>query len=122
MSSHSDVAAYVLGVLDEGAELAFNDHLVLCVRCQRELDEFRTIPQVLTQAEQFGLLARRIPTSPHSDKRRFEDCGAPVRGLLFIAAGVLLVAVVAALVISLPVGHGALQADDHLSSVLRSWG
>jgi hypothetical protein len=124
MSSHSDVAAYMLGVLDEGAELAFNDHLVLCVRCQRELVEFQAIPLVLTQAEQFGLLARGIPVPPLSGKRRFEDCGVPVRGLVLIAASVLLVAVVAVLAISLPVGHGALPADDHLSSVRsvsRSW-
>ena len=124
MSSHSDVAAYVLGVLDEGAELAFNDHLTGCVQCQRDLVEFRTIPRVLTRAEQFGLLARRIPAPPDSGKRRFADCGLPVRGLVLIAASLLLIAVVAALAISLPVSHGALPADDHLSyvpSVSRSW-
>jgi hypothetical protein len=124
MSSHSDVAAYMLGVLDEGAELAFNDHLVLCGRCQRELVEFRTIPRMLTQAEQFGLLARRIPAPPDSGKRRFPDCGLPVRGLVLIAASLLLIAVVAALAISVPVDLGALPADDHLSyasSVSRSW-
>ncbi|HWO66705.1 MAG TPA: hypothetical protein VNO31_42410 [Umezawaea sp.] len=121
MSSHSDVAAYVLGVLDEGAELAFNDHLVVCVQCQRELVEFRTIPRVLTRAEQFGLLARRIPAPPDSGKRPFADRGLPVGGLVLIAASLLLIAVVAALAVSLPVGHGALPADDHLSCVSRSW-
>jgi anti-sigma factor RsiW len=115
MSSHSDVAAYMLGVLDEGAELAFNDHLVDCGRCQRELVEFQTIPRLLTQAEQFGLLARRIPAQPDSGKRRFEDCGVPVRGLLLVVASLLLIAVVAVLAVSLPVSHGALPADNHLS-------
>lgn len=114
MSSHSDVAAYVLGVLDEGAELAFNDHLTVCVRCRRELVEFQTIPRVLTQAEQFDLLARRIPTSPISGKWWFGLCGVPVRGLLLIAASLLLVAVAAVLAIS-----GALPADNHLS--YASW-
>jgi hypothetical protein len=110
MSSHSDVAAYMLGVLDEGAELAFNDHLTGCARCQCELVEFQTIPRVLTQAEQFGLLARRIPVAPNSGKRRFDDGGVPVRGLLLIAASLLLMAVVAVLAIS-----GALPVDNHLS-------
>ena len=110
MSSHSDVAAYMLGVLDEGAELAFNDHLTGCVRCQRELVEFQTIPMVLSQAEQFELLVRRIPAVPYSGKRRFSLCGVPVRGLLLIAASLLLVAVAAVLAIS-----GALPADNHLS-------
>ncbi len=119
MSSHSDVAAYVLGVLDEGAELAFNDHLTGCVRCQRDLVEFRTIPRVLTQAEQFGILAQQITALPNSGKRRFGYCGLPVRGLLLIAASLLVVAVVAVLAVS-----GALPADNHLSSassVSLSW-
>jgi len=110
MSSHSDVAAYMLGVLDEGAELAFNDHLTGCVQCQRELVEFQTIPRVLTRAEQFGLLARQIPASPNSGKRRGGLCGVPVRDLLLIAASLLLMAVVAVLAIS-----WALPADNHLS-------
>jgi anti-sigma factor RsiW len=119
MSSHSDVAAYMLGVLDEGAELAFNDHLTGCVRCQRELMEFVTIPRVLTRAEQFGLLARRIPVEPDSGKRWFGICGVPVRGLLLIAASLLLMAVAAMLAIS-----GVLPADNHLSyasSVSLPW-
>jgi len=119
MSSHSDVAAYMLGVLDEGAELAFNEHLSRCARCQCELVEFQTIPLVLSQAEQFGLLARRIPAPAYSTRRRFGDCGVPVRGLLLIAASLLLVAVVAVLAIS-----GVLPADNHLShasSVLLPW-
>ncbi|WP_146175012.1 hypothetical protein [Umezawaea tangerina] len=119
MSSHSDVAAYLLGVLDEGAELAFNDHLSGCTRCQRDLVEFQTIPRLLTTAEQFGLLARRIPAVSGSDRRKRGYCGVPVRGLLLIAASLLLVAVAAVLAIS-----GALPAGDHLSSassVSVSW-
>jgi anti-sigma factor RsiW len=74
MSSHSDVAAYLLGVLDEGAELAFNDHLAGCARCQCDLVEFQVIPKVLTRAEQYGLLARRIPAPPNSGEWRFGLC------------------------------------------------
>jgi putative zinc finger protein len=119
MSSHSDVAAYMLGVLDEGAELAFDDHLSGCARCQCELVEFQAIPVVLTQAEQFGLLARQIPVPAVSKKRRFGGGGVPVRGLLLIAASLLLMAVVAVLAIS-----GVLPADNHLShasSVPQPW-
>lgn len=124
MSTHSDVAAYMLGVLDEGAELAFNGHLVDCVRCQRELVEFQAIPHILTQAEQFGLLARRIPAPSDSAGRRCEDRGVPVRGVLLVVASLLLMAVVAALTTSAPVSAGTLPADNHLShasSVSRSW-
>lgn len=120
MSSHSDVTAYLLGVLGEGAELAFDDHLTGCVRCQRDLVEFQTIPRVLTIAEQFGLSARRIPATLESDRRKRGDCGVPVRGLPLIAASPLLVAVVA-----VPAISGSLPTDDHLSSAPStsvSWG
>ena len=38
-ADHVDVAAYVLGALDESDNAAFERHLATCPRCQSELDE-----------------------------------------------------------------------------------
>jgi anti-sigma factor RsiW len=107
MSTHSDVAAYVLGVLDEGAELLFEEHVSSCIECQREVVEFQTILGVLRQADEFGLFARPANATPCSGGRRSGDCGAAVRGLLLITASLVVVAGAAlqALVMSLPAGN-----------------
>ena len=38
---HDEVAAYVLGVLDDDEHEAFERHLDVCERCQAELDGAR---------------------------------------------------------------------------------
>jgi anti-sigma factor RsiW len=110
MSTHSDVAAYVLGVLDEGAELLFEEHLSYCVECRREVVELQTIPGVLGQADEFVLFACLTNASPCSGGRRRGACGASLRGLLLTTASLAVVAGAAlrALAVSLP-------ADNHLS-------
>ena len=47
--SHTDVAAYVLGVLDEPDTEAFELHLLDCPRCQDELRELQELPDLLDQ-------------------------------------------------------------------------
>ncbi|MFD1931746.1 MULTISPECIES: zf-HC2 domain-containing protein [Nonomuraea] len=44
---HPEVAAYVLGVLDEADLQEFERHLDSCERCQTELRELRDVPDLL---------------------------------------------------------------------------
>ncbi|GAA2642065.1 zf-HC2 domain-containing protein [Nonomuraea recticatena] len=44
---HPEVAAYVLGVLDDADLQAFERHLDSCERCQRELKELQDVPDLL---------------------------------------------------------------------------
>ncbi|MGW5680406.1 zf-HC2 domain-containing protein [Nonomuraea sp. NPDC003754] len=44
---HPEVAAYVLGVLDEADLPSFERHLDSCVRCQAELRELQEVPDLL---------------------------------------------------------------------------
>ncbi|MEV0581978.1 zf-HC2 domain-containing protein [Nonomuraea sp. NPDC050310] len=46
---HPEVAAYVLGVLDEEEHEAFERHLDGCEQCRRELAELAEVPDALDQ-------------------------------------------------------------------------
>ncbi|MET7462615.1 zf-HC2 domain-containing protein [Nonomuraea sp. NPDC005501] len=46
---HEEVAAYVLGVLDEEELEAFERHLDACASCQEELKELATLPDQLDE-------------------------------------------------------------------------
>jgi hypothetical protein len=56
-ADHVDVAAYVLGALDDTDNAAFERHLATCPRCQAELDELSGLPSLLDQVRGSGLLA-----------------------------------------------------------------
>lgn len=56
-TDHVDVAAYVLGALDESENAAFERHLATCPRCQAELNELSGLPSLLDQVRGSGLLA-----------------------------------------------------------------
>ena len=56
-TDHVDVAAYVLGALDESENALFERHLATCPRCQAELDELSGLPSLLDQVRGSGLLA-----------------------------------------------------------------
>jgi anti-sigma factor RsiW len=47
--SHTDIAAYVLGVLDDRENEAFEEHLFTCARCQVELIEMQIVPEALDE-------------------------------------------------------------------------
>lgn len=47
---HSDVGAYLLGVLNEADTVAFEEHLTHCARCQDELQELLDLPDLLDSA------------------------------------------------------------------------
>ncbi|MBO3745022.1 zf-HC2 domain-containing protein [Streptosporangiaceae bacterium NEAU-GS5] len=49
-SEHFDVAAYALGVLDDGDTEAFERHLDVCPACREELALFCQVPALLDEA------------------------------------------------------------------------
>jgi anti-sigma factor RsiW len=115
MSRHSDIAAYALGVLDEGAQELFEEHLSNCTRCRREIVEFDAIPRVLQQGAQLGLFAQTAARPPNSDERRPQGRCVPVRCLVFIAASLVVLAAAAVLAIAQSLPAGLVPADNHLS-------
>ncbi len=48
---HTDVAAYVLGVLDQAEAYAFEEHLKGCGRCGRQVAEFTSVEVALARAD-----------------------------------------------------------------------
>jgi hypothetical protein len=56
LPDHIDVAAYVLGVLDEAEVDAFENHLAQCRKCALDLKDFAVLPDLLDEADQAGLL------------------------------------------------------------------
>ncbi|MGW0523480.1 anti-sigma factor family protein [Crossiella sp. NPDC003009] len=65
---HSDVGAYLLGVLNEADTIAFEEHLTHCVRCQDELQEMLDLPDLLDVAraleQQRGTVDQRRNGTP----------------------------------------------------------
>ncbi|NBH07159.1 zf-HC2 domain-containing protein, partial [Amycolatopsis sp. SID8362] len=57
-SAHTDVAAYVLGVLSEAENTQFEAHLMNCPHCQLDLIELYQLPDVL------DLVKRSWPEPP----------------------------------------------------------
>ncbi|PRX51297.1 putative zinc finger protein [Prauserella shujinwangii] len=51
-AAHTDVAAYVLGVLDDAENAAFEAHLLDCPHCQLDLLELYELPDVLDRIRQ----------------------------------------------------------------------
>ncbi|WP_409496149.1 zf-HC2 domain-containing protein [Amycolatopsis sp. cmx-11-12] len=50
-TKHTDVAAYVLGVLDRTEACAFEEHLKGCGRCGRRVAEFAPVEVALARAD-----------------------------------------------------------------------
>ncbi|GAA2682198.1 MULTISPECIES: zf-HC2 domain-containing protein [Actinosynnema] len=57
LPNHVDVAAYVLGILDEDEVDAFENHLAQCRRCALDLRDFAQLPDLLDEANAAGLLS-----------------------------------------------------------------
>ncbi len=51
-AAHTDVAAYVLGVLDDAENAVFEAHLLDCPHCQLDLLELHDLPDVLDRIRQ----------------------------------------------------------------------
>lgn len=50
-SPHVDVAAYVLGILDEPDDVAYSQHFARCPRCRAEFRELSDLPRLLDQVK-----------------------------------------------------------------------
>lgn len=50
-SAHDDIAAYILGALDEPDNSAFEEHLLDCSQCQLELVELQDVPDLLDKVK-----------------------------------------------------------------------
>ncbi|GAB3007628.1 zf-HC2 domain-containing protein [Amycolatopsis acidiphila] len=51
--AHTDIAAYVLGVLDESDTAVFEAHLLDCPHCQLDLLEFYDLPEILAEVRKY---------------------------------------------------------------------
>lgn len=66
---HGDVAAYVLGILDEPDNAAFSQHLAQCARCRAELRDLSDLPHLLDQLKPIPRTRKRSrqPTVPSKE-------------------------------------------------------
>jgi hypothetical protein len=116
-SPHTDVAAYVLGVLGEAESAQFEAHLMNCPHCQLDLIELYQLPDVLD-------LVKRSwpePPMPAPSQRTLAPGPRVLRGLMEEAAvkrkrrrrlGIIAVGAAAAAVIAGPlVTHAVRPAD-----------
>jgi hypothetical protein len=55
MTPHTDVGAYLLGVLDDEEMTRFEEHLAYCDECGRELDELSGVVPVLAELRSDGI-------------------------------------------------------------------
>ncbi|MGN9788432.1 zf-HC2 domain-containing protein [Nonomuraea sp. ZG12] len=60
---HEEVAAYVLGVLDEDDNEAFERHLDTCTACQAELKRLVEVPDQLDEL-------KHLPSASEDDRSR----------------------------------------------------
>src|SRR2546421_4921034 len=81
---HVDVAAYVLGVLDEPDDVAYSQHFARCPRCRAEFRELSDLPRLLDQVKpnRVGEHKRsRPPAAPGKQvlAKALEEIGAAKR-------------------------------------------
>jgi hypothetical protein len=51
--AHTDIAAYVLGVLDDAGNAVFEAHLLDCPHCQLDLLEMYDLPEILAEVRKY---------------------------------------------------------------------
>ncbi|SFW89616.1 zf-HC2 domain-containing protein [Amycolatopsis australiensis] len=124
-SAHTDVAAYVLGVLSEAESTQFEAHLMNCPHCQLDLIELYQLPDVLD-------LVKRSwpePPMPAPSPRTLAPGPRVLRGLMEEAAvkrrrrkrlGILAAAAAAALVVAGPLVTLAVRPADAVPPVSLS--
>jgi hypothetical protein len=103
LPNHIDVAAYVLGVLDEDEVDAFENHLAECRKCALDLRDFAVLPDLLDEADEAGLLRGTATERPDGRSVRAmldsvsTDRSRKRRNYVFAAAAasVMLIAVTA---------------------------
>ncbi|GAA0232885.1 zf-HC2 domain-containing protein [Saccharothrix mutabilis subsp. mutabilis] len=116
---HVDVAAYVLGILDEDEVDAFENHLAQCRRCALDLRDFAVLPDLLDEADANGMLRGAAGERPDGRSVRAmldsvsEDRARRRRNtvLLAAAAAVLLVVLTAVVTVGLSSGPSGPSGD-----------
>ncbi|MEU4804426.1 zf-HC2 domain-containing protein [Actinosynnema sp. NPDC023587] len=111
---HVDVAAYVLGVLDEDEVDAFENHLAQCRRCALDLRDFAVLPDLLDEADANGMLRANAGERPDGRSVRAmldtvtEDRARRRRTALLLsaAAAVLLIVLTAVTTVALSPSPG----------------
>ncbi|WP_329049637.1 zf-HC2 domain-containing protein [Amycolatopsis sp. NBC_01488] len=116
-SAHTDVAAYVLGVLSEAESTQFEAHLMNCPHCQLDLIELYQLPDVLDMVKR----SWPEPPMPAPSPRTLAPGPRVLRGLMEEAAvkrrrrkriGILAGAAAAAAVIAGPLVTLAVRPAD----------
>lgn len=77
--SHTDIAAYVLGVLDDGENEAFEEHLFTCARCQVELIEMQIVPEGLDELRPSASTQQSTTPRPATGPKAVPPKAAPPR-------------------------------------------
>lgn len=82
-SPHVDVAAYVLGILDEPDDASFSQHFAHCPRCRAEYRELSDLPRLLDQVKpnRVDRSRTRPPAAPSKQvlTRALDEIGAARR-------------------------------------------
>jgi hypothetical protein len=115
---HVDVAAYVLGILDEPDEAAFARHFARCQRCRLEYRELADLPMLLDQLKPARTPHRRSSQTPAQPGKRVlgqalsrvgEARRARIRTLWLAAAAVIVLLVAVPLIVLRSIGNGGSQ-------------
>jgi hypothetical protein len=115
---HVDVAAYVLGILDEPDDAGFAQHFAHCPRCRAEYRELSDLPRLLDQVKPNRVDRKRSrpPAAPGKQvlARALDEIGVARRSRrrtntvwLAAAAAVVLLAVASVVVLRLGAGDPA---------------
>jgi hypothetical protein len=113
---HVDVAAYVLGILDEDEVDAFENHLAQCRRCALDLRDFAVLPDLLDEADANGMLRGAAGERPdgRSVRAMLDSVSADRvrrrRNTVLLAAAAAVLLVVLTAVVS--VGLSSSPGDD----------
>jgi len=114
MNPHADVGAYLLGALDDDEMSRFEEHLVYCDDCGRELDELSGVVPVLAELRSDGIgyvappgdaLLARLLAQVRGERSRGRR-----RRLLSVAAAMVLVVGGPAAAVVLTQGDGGPSA------------
>ncbi|WP_447007619.1 anti-sigma factor family protein [Saccharothrix isguenensis] len=125
LPNHIDVAAYVLGVLDEDEVDAFENHLAQCRRCALDLRDFAELPDLLDEADANGMLRANTGERPDGRSvRAMLDSVSATRArkrrtvaLLTAAAAAVLVALTAVVSVNVASPSDRVSASSSTPSV-----
>jgi hypothetical protein len=82
-TAHTDMAAYVLGILDASDHAAFEEHLQGCPHCQLDLVELHDLPDLLAKVKRHW---PRPPAPSGAGSHAAPETGQPLSTLLDEAA------------------------------------